>query len=142
MAGSSRRSATTARSILALLVLLQGENDRDPERELIDNVLLSCCTQLLRTSSPPYGVQELSIFVRSAGWGGSSTLTWIQAAVPGEVIYAGVPLDDIRDGIVSINPSIWRLRSSWAISCGARPPDSRGAQGLLLLRGRFDQQSL
>jgi len=38
MAGSSRRSATTARSILALLVLLQGENDRDPERELIDNV--------------------------------------------------------------------------------------------------------
>jgi len=26
------------RSLLALLVLLQGENDRDPERELVDNV--------------------------------------------------------------------------------------------------------
>ena len=125
---------------LQLLVLLQGENDRDPERELIDNVTGSALNVAnLLTSLWCAGTINLRSLRRV---GRVLNPNMDSGCRPGEVIYAGVPLDDIRDGIVSINPSIWRLRSSWARSLGARPPDSRGAQGLLLLRGRFDQQSL
>ena len=66
--------------VYPLLVLLQGENDRDPERELIDNVTGSALNVAnLLTSLWCAGTINLRSLRR---WGGSSTLTWIQDAAP------------------------------------------------------------
>jgi len=72
---------------LQLLVLLQGEDHRDPVPVLIDNVLLSCCTQCCNLLASLWGAGTINLRSLRRVWGGVSTNPGCR---PGEVIYAGV----------------------------------------------------